>query len=149
MKAVLQFRGSYKEENGVAMVEFALILPLMLLLIISTFDLGNAINQYMALSRIAYEGTRYAATIPGLEQTTAGAGGSSVNHDKVKVRVQALLASGGFVEGSPTVLTENDNNQWVRVTIRKSYSSIFGLYDNLPIVVSATGPFLSSPPTVE
>ena len=43
-----------------SLVEFALILPLVLFLILGFFDLGRAIFNYASLSNSVREGTRYA-----------------------------------------------------------------------------------------
>lgn len=142
-------------EKGVAMLEFTLIAPLMVLLMIATYDLGNALNQYLSLSRIVYEGTRYAATLPGLEVTGANtteyvaANADTMNHNKVRERVRNLLIKSGFNVSAATIRTENQNNEWVKITVSEDYNSIFGLFRTLPISVSASGPFLSLQPDPE
>jgi len=50
-----------KNNRGQAMVEFALILPFLLLLIIGSMEFGLVINQYMVLAEAAREGARSAA----------------------------------------------------------------------------------------
>jgi hypothetical protein len=47
-------------EGGQSLVEFALILPLLLLIITGLFDLGRAVWQENTLAYAAREGTRYA-----------------------------------------------------------------------------------------
>lgn len=48
------------------MVEFALIIPLVLLLLLGFFDLGRAIFYYSSLSNAVREGTRYAIVNRGI-----------------------------------------------------------------------------------
>jgi len=50
-----------KNNRGQAMVEFALVLPVLLLLIIGSMEFGLVINQYMVLAEAAREGARSAA----------------------------------------------------------------------------------------
>jgi hypothetical protein len=50
----------HREEHAQALVEFALILPLLLLIITGVFDLGRAVWQENTLAYAAREGTRYA-----------------------------------------------------------------------------------------
>jgi Flp pilus assembly protein TadG len=48
------------DERGQSLVEFALILPLLLLIVTGLFDLGRAVWQETTLAYAAREGTRYA-----------------------------------------------------------------------------------------
>jgi Flp pilus assembly protein TadG len=48
----------YKSQQGQSMLEFALILPLMVLIVIGVFDLGRAFFAYIAISNAAREGAR-------------------------------------------------------------------------------------------
>lgn len=50
-----------KNNRGQTLVEFALILPVLLLLLVGTMDVGLLINQHMILSEAAREGARSAA----------------------------------------------------------------------------------------
>ena len=54
-----------RHRNGQSMVEFAMILPLLVLFIIGIFDLGRAFFAYIAITNAAREGTRVATFWPG------------------------------------------------------------------------------------
>ena len=45
-------------KTGESLVEFALVLPLFVLLIVGVFDLGRAFFAFIAISNAAREGTR-------------------------------------------------------------------------------------------
>lgn len=49
------------EDSGAAAVEFALVLPLLLLLVFGIMDFGRAYNMQIALTQAAREGVRVAA----------------------------------------------------------------------------------------
>lgn len=51
-----------KAQKGVAIVEFALVLPLLLLLTFITTELGRAIYQYNILTKSVRDGARYLST---------------------------------------------------------------------------------------
>ena len=57
-------------EKGQALIEFALVLPVLLMLILGLFDLARAVEEENTLAFAAREGTRYAivhgsnATVP-------------------------------------------------------------------------------------
>ncbi|HEY6202185.1 MAG TPA: TadE/TadG family type IV pilus assembly protein [Candidatus Limnocylindria bacterium] len=50
----------FKREDGQSLVEFALMLPLLLLLVTGLFDVARAVWQENTLAYSAREGTRYA-----------------------------------------------------------------------------------------
>ena len=55
-------------ERGQATVEFAIVLPLVLLLIVGMIEFGKAFNYWLSLNHLANETARWAAvdTSPGL-----------------------------------------------------------------------------------
>jgi len=50
-----------KKENGASAVEFAIILPLLVVLIFGIVEFGIAYNNYLAITHAAREGARLAA----------------------------------------------------------------------------------------
>jgi len=54
-------RPSPKDERGVALIEFALVLPMVLLLLLGMIDVGKAVNYWNDETHLANEGARAAA----------------------------------------------------------------------------------------
>jgi Flp pilus assembly protein TadG len=54
-------RRALQNEAGVALVEFALVLPLLGLLVFGALDIGKAYNYWIDETHLANEGARYAA----------------------------------------------------------------------------------------
>lgn len=54
----------FRGDAGVALVEFALVAPVLLVLMIGILDVGRAVNAYVTISNAAREGSRYAALHP-------------------------------------------------------------------------------------
>src|SRR5438477_9560363 len=50
-----------RQEDGTSLVEFALVLPLLLLLLLGMLDFGKAINYWLDDTHLANEGARFAA----------------------------------------------------------------------------------------
>jgi Flp pilus assembly pilin Flp len=50
-----------RDESGAALVEFALVLPLLLLLVLGALDLGKAFNYWIDETHLAHEAARFAA----------------------------------------------------------------------------------------
>ena len=55
---------AYRQEDGAALVEFALILPVFMILVLGTFSGGIAYNTKQSITSAAREGSRYGATLP-------------------------------------------------------------------------------------
>ena len=77
-------------ERGAVLIEFALVLPLLLVLFAGMFDMGLAFQRYQAVTNAAREGARM-AVLPGY--STA----------EVESRVRNYLAASG-VPGTPTIV---------------------------------------------
>ena len=50
-----------RKSSGQSLLEFAIILPILLLLVMGVFDLGGGIYYYSAIQNAAREGARYGA----------------------------------------------------------------------------------------
>lgn len=59
MLGAMRKRG--RRERGQSLVEFALILPVMVILVLGIVDFGMGLRSYIALSNSAREGARFAA----------------------------------------------------------------------------------------
>ncbi|PWU19091.1 MAG: hypothetical protein C5B48_14040 [Candidatus Rokuibacteriota bacterium] len=59
--AWLRARSPYDGEAGVALVEFALVLPLVLLLLLGALDFGKAFNYWIDETHLSNEAARWAA----------------------------------------------------------------------------------------
>jgi Flp pilus assembly protein TadG len=68
-----------KSERGASLVEFALVVPLLVLMMLATIDFGLAVYTLNNLTAAVREGGRYAATIPNP--------GPVVNDSTVRQRV--------------------------------------------------------------
>ena len=82
-------------ETGQATVEFALILPVLLLLVVGMLDFGRAVNYYNTLTELAAEGARSAAVNVNPDGTVPS--GTSLQ-DQVKCQAvsKELRKSGTF-----------------------------------------------------
>ena len=63
LKLRADIRKRHKRSRGQALVEFALILPILLLVVAGIFDFGRALFTYSEVSNAVREATRYAATL--------------------------------------------------------------------------------------
>jgi Flp pilus assembly protein TadG len=60
-RGIARFFFQLRDERGQALTEFALVLPLLLLLMLGLIDFGKAINYWIDETHLANEGARWAA----------------------------------------------------------------------------------------
>jgi Flp pilus assembly protein TadG len=82
-------------ERGVALVEFALILPFLAILVFGTIDLGRAYLLWNQVKNSAREGANYAQIHPS-EQTPNGGNCADPNNIRYRARSEAGSASSNF-----------------------------------------------------
>ena len=89
---------SRRDEKGAELIEFALVVPILLLLVAGIVDFGFMFQRYEVVTNAAREGAR-TATLPGYSQAD------------VRQRVQSYLTSGGLsatpviaIASAPTTL---------------------------------------------
>jgi Flp pilus assembly protein TadG len=60
----MSLRGAAASTDGVAMVEFALVIPVLLIILMGILDTGRAVNAYVTISNASREGARYVSLNP-------------------------------------------------------------------------------------
>lgn len=112
-----------RDETGVALVEFALVLPLLLLLLFGMLDFGRAFNYWIDSTHLANEGARWAVvnknpgtgTLQQYIQQQADAselrnGGTASVPDPLEVCVSF---PNGEVVGEPVKVTARVTYHWL------------------------------------
>ncbi len=120
---IARLKGSWRSELGAEFVEFALLFPLLLLLLMGIFDFGLMFQQYEVLTNAAREGARI-AMLPGYSDTDVT--------DRVNAYVAAsYLSMGGSVTVDTPLLRTSasiDGGQCiseVTVTVRYVHDYLF------------------------
>ena len=101
-------------DEGAAMVEFALVLPVVMLLVVGAIRFGTAFNAKIEMSGAARDAARYLVVHPGDTsgaQTKAQSSSPNLNLTAAEITVTQV--------GTCTATTSNGS--W-RVTISRSYS---------------------------
>jgi TadE-like protein len=119
---------SLRGESGVAIVEFALVLPILLLLILTIFDFGRALNYWADTTHLANEGARMAAVdrVPGggsslqswlrdqADSDELRDGGSMSIADPLEVCVDSDIDGDGVVDvGDPVEVSVSTTYHWL------------------------------------
>lgn len=122
------------KRRGQSLIEFALILPILLIIVVILADMGRAIAAHVALSNAAREGARYAAMHP---EDIAGIRNRVIleyNNTSLSVTGMELLAENiviSFPEGAQTP------GSLVRVSARCRFPLFFGSFYPAGIVDEA------------
>jgi Flp pilus assembly protein TadG len=112
-------------ESGQSLVEFALVLPLLLLIITGLFDVARATWQENTLAYSAREGTRYA-----IVHGSASVDGTVVNAANEQPVIDVVRAAAVGVPTVSVTVTWPDSNCYDR---------------NCRVQVDATAPFVPIP----
>ncbi len=106
-----------RSEQAQALVEFAFVLPVLLMLIVGLFDVGRAVQQSTTLSFAAREGSRY-AIVHGSSSSSPVPYCSSCTNSTITSVVQNAAIG---VTGALTVTVaypDGDNRRGSRVSVQ-------------------------------
>jgi len=75
---------SLSDQSGIALLQFAVVVPVLLLFFLAIVDAGFAINAYTVLTRTVHEGVRYGSktaniTDPNVQELVLGRVQDSIN----------------------------------------------------------------------
>ena len=121
------FRAVRRDERGTALVEFALIAPLLFLLLFGIIDFGRALNYYNQVTQLAGQGAR-AAVVNRMPDGTAITSGSALQNQLATQYVaQPELKSGIVVCIVGPVPTNVGDPVTVKVSYRFKFLPLIGL----------------------
>ena len=91
-----------KRRRGQSMVELALALPVLLLLLLGTIDIGRVFIDYIEMRNGAFEGARYGSVIP---TDTAGIKSAVMSHGVPSDTKITVTINGSVAIGATTTVT--------------------------------------------
>jgi len=156
-----------QDEQAQNMLEFALLLPILLFLVMGIIDFGFIFSSRIAISNAARTGVRYATTHPAwwsntnpplantIQAAIMGSGSiSSVSNDDSHIKIEYLTSSdslcghyssesGGYVVDVGKESTCVIPNNHIRVTVTTNYQPITPILrqlvgDSMSVTSSAT-----------
>ena len=120
-----------EEGRGQSLVEFALVLPVLMILVLGTLDFGRVYFAYVSVTNAARNGADFAA------------GGPAASADLDGIRSTVLADTGDLPNSSPTnpgvtVATGSDSQgrPYADVTVSYAFTTLFpwpGLPDSLNV----------------
>lgn len=143
----LNILSSREGSRGSVVLEFTVVAPFIVFLILATVDVGNALDRYLTLTRISYEGARFGAAIAALEAGTFGKVElndptvASTNQSKIHTRVNDLLELNNFDFLTANVETTRISRE-ITVSISIPHHSFINAIGKLDLSVSSNAPYL-------
>jgi Flp pilus assembly protein TadG len=131
--------------SGQSMVEFALLLPLIVLLLVGVFDLGRAFFSYIAITNAAREGTRVVTFWPG-KATVADVNtainteiGASPMVDVGKITSRVIeCGNPSAIVTTDTELQDCTSEYPIRVTLTYRFEPILSFFFPKPLTLRRT-----------
>jgi Flp pilus assembly protein TadG len=114
-----------REDRAQALVETALVLPLLLLLLVGLFDVGRAVWLSNTLATAVREGTRYGVVHGALSGAPSGPGSATYTAPDQDTAITANVRS--YAAGVPSNLTvqstwpDGNANRGSRVVVSASF----------------------------
>lgn len=118
------------EEGGQSLVEFAITLPIIMLLLLGTVDLGLGFKTYITLTNASREGVRWISINPSDQ---AGAR-SRIANEAGTIGLSAGVISGGGYEVSFSPSGGYSAGDKVTVNVHYDYPLLFGAFTGLPTI---------------
>lgn len=115
-----------RTQSGQSLAELAIVLPLLLILLLGVFDIGNGFSTYIALSNASREGSRWLTIHPD-DKTGA------IN------RVYAEAAGVGLGQNTVGVTVIPDKSSYksgetITFQVSHDYPLLYGAITQLPVV---------------
>jgi len=107
MRNFRKMRRLIRSEGGQSTVEFAMVLPILLLLLMGIIEFGRIISSYMIINNLAREGARFAAVGKTDSQITTLLLNEHATLDVDKLEVQFSPVYSARVKGEPLKVTVN------------------------------------------
>jgi Flp pilus assembly protein TadG len=122
-------RALRRDQRGTAVVEFALVAPILFLLVFGILDFGRALNYYNQLTQLAGQGARAAAVNQNPDGTGPASGTS------IQTQLATTYATGGLNNGIRVCINGSSApTQGQPVTVQATYQFNF-----LPLISAAVG----------
>jgi len=121
----------FKDKKGQALIEFALVLPILLLVLLGIMEFGRMIMTVNVLNQAAREGARIGAVTSDADSLDF--------KDKIETRVGQLLGAAN-ITGARTEISLDPDERTLRVTIDYGFpfaTKFFDLF--LPDIVNLRG----------
>jgi len=127
------------DERGQALAEFALVIPLFLLLVFSVIQFGMILGGQDGLSNAVREATRYASTVPVANTSDAGSCSTGVGQQVYSKLLTSLAAKiPGYVSGNLVACGQPAPSSSVTYCVRQNPDNTYAIFVQVQAVYRET-----------
>ena len=119
-----------KNERGVALLEFALVAPILILLVLGILEFGWLFNGWITINGAAREGARIATVLRVFENNYTGEGGLWQDYIEAAVKEHATPLFSEADVSATAVLTNNGSR--IEVRVNGTMQPLVGFYVHGP-----------------
>jgi Flp pilus assembly protein TadG len=131
----------YRRQSGVAALEFAIALPVLLLLLVATAEVGRLLSQYDTLTKSVRDAARYLAS-----NALGGSTGVVVITPQVQSQTQNLVVTGNVNGTGGAVLPGLVATNVTVATVDSAHVSVSAAYNYQPLLGAVLPTFGIGPP---
>lgn len=135
-------------QDGVAMVEFALCLPLLAIVVFATIDLGRAYQTWEQVKNSAREGAIYASQHPGNQSTTGSDSCADPNNIPWHAHNEGNTVTSYTITISPKDSAGCDTSSTLPVNLQPGQSIKVTAAKTFPLLTPFVSGILGGNPTV-
>ncbi len=138
-------RALWRDRDGAAAVEFAFILPILLLLMIGAIELGRGLHDFHVVNESVRDAAHYLSRVP--VTCPVGGGLGSVDDLNDETRAKALAMRGSVDSSAPYLLGYWDNAGTIDITVpcianAGAFAGLYGGESEVEVVeLAANVPF--------
>jgi Flp pilus assembly protein TadG len=123
----------FKDKKGQSVIEFALVLPILLLVLLGIFEFGRIIMAVNVVNQAAREGARVGAVTENATDTTSFYG-------TIRDRVQVFMDAANLKGTSSVIITPPGADKAITVTINYDFPFATKFFDTfLPHIIKLKG----------
>jgi Flp pilus assembly protein TadG len=117
------------DQRGLAMIEFALSVPVLLFLMLATGEIGRMLFQYNTLAKAVRDGARYAATHAAVGTTRV------INiTEAIRTETRNLVVTGNRLGTGATLLPGLNANNVTVTDVGNGFVQVAATYTYIPVL---------------
>ena len=124
------------KQRGMAVIEFTLVLPLLLLLMLGAAELGHAFYQYNTLTKAVRDGTRYLSANALLGSTGVISISNLLRTNAINLVIYGKTTS----SDTPLISDFTDTNAVTITTVNLDHIRVMAAYNYVPMLFPTSLP---------
>lgn len=148
MKQLIQYPVTMKQQQGIAVVEFTIALPLLLFIMFAGAEVGRLLYQYNTLAKATEDGARYLAREVRIAQGQGTLATVTSNAERLVRFGTTLDSQPALLPGTVSVSTATNGSAPAEISVTASFTYQpmifpdnvpgFGLWDDLLLARTLT-----------